>query len=88
MPRTAKQSNSRGSGFTLIELLIVVAIIAVMASIAAAAVDPAQRFSDTRNARRWTDINAVMDAVHLYNVDNGSFPSAITATSTEVCRSE
>ena len=88
MQKTVKPSNSRDKGFTLIELLVVVAIIAVMASIAAAAVDPAQRFSDTRNARRVTDINAIMDAVQLYNVDNGSFPAAITATSTEICRSE
>lgn len=88
MQKTVKQSKSLGRGFTLIELLVVVAIIAVMASITAAAVDPAQRFSDTRNARRWTDINAILDATQLYNLDNGSFPSAITATSTEVCRSE
>jgi len=58
-------------GFTLIELLIVVAVIAILAAIAFVALNPLARFQDSRNARRWSDINMIMSAIKLNQVDNG-----------------
>ncbi|PLX27068.1 hypothetical protein C0583_04975 [Candidatus Parcubacteria bacterium] len=58
-------------GFTLVELLIVIGVIAVLASLAFVALDPLARFQDSRNAQRWTDVNAVLSAVKLDQVDNG-----------------
>lgn len=57
-------------GFTLIELLIVVAIIAILAALAFVALSPLERFQDAHNAQRWADVNAVMQAIKLYQLDN------------------
>jgi prepilin-type N-terminal cleavage/methylation domain-containing protein len=50
-------------GFTLIEILLVVAIISILLVVVFAALNPAQRLQDTRNARRWNDVNQVLSAV-------------------------
>ena len=66
------------SGFTLIELLLVVAVIAILAAFTFVALNPLARFQDSRNARRWSDINAILSAVKLYQVDHdGSYPDSI-----------
>jgi prepilin-type N-terminal cleavage/methylation domain-containing protein len=57
-------------GFTMIELLIVIAVIAVLAIVVFILLDPATRFAKSRNAQRWTDTRAVVDAVSLYQIDN------------------
>jgi len=61
----------RAAGFTLIELLIVIAIIAALAALAFVALNPLARFQDSRNAQRWADVNALMSAIKLDQVDNG-----------------
>jgi len=58
-------------GFTLLELLIVIAIIAILAVVVFVALDPLTRFRDARDAQRWSDVAAVLDAVKLDQVDNG-----------------
>ena len=73
--------SSNKSGFTLIELLLVIAIIAILASIVIVALNPVQRFADDRNSRRWNDVNSVLTAVHEYIIDNnGSLPTGVTST--------
>lgn len=68
------------NGFTLIELLLVMAIIAVLAVVVFAALNPAQRFRDSRDARRFTDSETLLTAIHEYIVDNrGAFPSGLSA---------
>ncbi|NCQ54694.1 MAG: hypothetical protein COU65_01885 [Candidatus Pacebacteria bacterium CG10_big_fil_rev_8_21_14_0_10_42_12] len=68
-------------GFTLIELLIVVAIIAILATVVFVALDPVTRFADARNSRRWSDVNNILTGVHSYIVDNdGSLPTGLTAS--------
>lgn len=72
-----KRKNQKG--FTLIELLIVIAIIAILATVVFVALDPIQRFADARNSRRWGDINSILTAIHEYIVDNdGALPSGLT----------
>mgnify|MGYP001559804535 FL=1 len=67
-------------GFTLIELLIVIAIIAIIAAGVFVALDPAQRFQEARDSQRWSDVNAVLNAVKTDQVDNGgSYVASVAA---------
>jgi len=77
--KTAQRiARQRGAGFTLIELLIVIGIISVLAAIIFVAVDPARRFSEARNAQRWSEANAVLNSILKCTVDNnGTLPSAV-----------
>lgn len=59
------------AGFTLIELLIVVAIIAILAAVVFVALNPLQRFKDSRDAHRWSDVSELLNAIKLNQVDNG-----------------
>jgi prepilin-type N-terminal cleavage/methylation domain-containing protein len=75
-------------GFTLIEILLVVAAIAILAGIVIVAINPAKQLGDTRNASRNSAVNTILNAVTQYSIDNnGTFPSGLTATSTEICSS-
>jgi prepilin-type N-terminal cleavage/methylation domain-containing protein len=58
-------------GFTLIEMLVVIGIIATLATVVFVALDPAKRFADARNSRRWGDVNSILTAVHECIIDNG-----------------
>jgi prepilin-type N-terminal cleavage/methylation domain-containing protein len=74
------------SGFTLLEVLLVVAIIAILAGIVIIAINPGKQLGDSRNSRRMTDVNTILNAVHQYGLDNsGTYPSGVTTTPTEMC---
>ncbi len=65
-------------GFTLIEILVVIAIIAILATVVFVALDPVKRFADARNSRRWSDVNSILTATHQYIVDqDGELPPSI-----------
>ena len=59
-------------GFTLIELLVVVAIIGVLASVVMASLNPSR--AKGRDARRFSDMHEVINALSLYYSTNGSYP--------------
>lgn len=68
-------------GFTLIELLVVILIISILSVTVFVALNPAKRFADARDARRSSDIDSILTAVHEYIVDNGgTSPAGLTAT--------
>ncbi len=60
-------------GFTLIELLIVVAIIAILAAVVFAALDPLRRFQDSRDSSRWHDVTELSSAIQVHQIDNGGY---------------
>lgn len=64
-----KKTSFSTFGFTLIELLIAIAIVGIIAVVAFVALDPARRFAEARNATRWSDVTAVLDAAKLHQVD-------------------
>jgi len=62
--------QSGGQGFTLIELLIVIGIIGFLAAAILVAVDPVKRIQDARNAKRWSEVNSILNAILNNQVDN------------------
>jgi len=58
------------AGFTLIELLVVIGILAVLLAIVLIAINPARQFSQANNAKRSSDVNALLNAIHQYSADN------------------
>lgn len=76
--------NKNKSGFTLIELLIVISVISALAVAVFVALNPGQRLKDARDARRVTDVDTILSAIHAYIVDNkGTLPTGLTTSMVE-----
>ena len=72
-------------GFTLIELLVVIGILAVLLAITLIAVNPGENLEDADDIKRRSDVNAILNSVNQYMVDNsGALPGSITATATNI----
>jgi type IV pilus assembly protein PilA len=77
--------NARG--FTLIELLLVITIIIILASMVLIAINPARNIAQANNAKRQSNVNSILNAIHQYTIDNsGILPSTVSAAKTEICR--
>ena len=80
--------RKRTSGFTLLEILLVIGIIAVLATVVAVSLDPATRFQNAKDARRLSDIQSILSAIHQSIVDNrGALPAGIDTTEREIASS-
>ncbi len=63
----------RARGFTLIEIIVVITIMAIMAALIVPRV--VGRTDDARIAAAHQDIATLMNALKLYRLDNGRYPS-------------
>jgi len=71
--------NRKSAGFTLMEILIALGIFVMLTGIVIFAINPAHQFAKARDGQRWSDVNAILNAVHQRMVDNkGSFAEGIT----------
>ncbi len=60
-------------GFTLIEIMVVVVIIGLLATLVTLSVLP--RAEQARRTKAVADIKTIMNALELYKLDNGDYPS-------------
>ena len=70
----ASLRHRAGRGFTLIELMVVLVILGILAALIVPNV--LSRTDDARAAAARTDINAIMQGLKLYRLDNQRYPSA------------
>jgi prepilin-type N-terminal cleavage/methylation domain-containing protein len=67
-------------GFTLIELLLVVTVLSLLAVAVFVGLNPAKRLIDTKNAKRTSDVDTVLSAIHESIIDNnGTYPTGLSA---------
>lgn len=67
-------------GFTLVELLVVIAIIGILVAVVFVALDPAQRFQQARDAVRQNDVQEILSAIKLHQVDSdGTYLASVAA---------
>lgn len=68
------------AGFTLIELLVALTIITVLSVSVFVALDPAKRLQESKDARRSSDVQSILTAVHQSIVDaKGSMPTNLSS---------
>ncbi|MBI5530835.1 MAG: type II secretion system protein [Candidatus Doudnabacteria bacterium] len=72
--------NKQTSAFTLIELIVVLGILSILMTLVLVALDPATRFAQARNAKRWTEVNAILEALVHYDADHSGYPSVIDSS--------
>lgn len=73
--------RSRARGFTLIEILVVIGMISILAGAVLVAVNPLRQFAQARNAKRVSDVNAVLNAISNRIADNNGQFAGGTCTS-------
>ena len=70
----------------MIELLIVIGILTVLASIVVVALSPTRQLASSRDAKRQSDIQSILNAVYQYAIDHNNLPTSIPTGSTqEIC---
>ncbi|PIR98574.1 MAG: hypothetical protein COT88_00915 [Candidatus Colwellbacteria bacterium CG10_big_fil_rev_8_21_14_0_10_41_28] len=68
-----------------VKVFLTVAIIAILVGIVFITLNSAKQVRETTDAQRSSDVNAILDAVWQYTIDNsGTFPSGISSSSYKV----
>jgi general secretion pathway protein G len=62
------------NAFTLIELLVVIVILAILATVVIQRVT--HKVDDARKTKAMADIRSMADALEVYKLDNGRYPSS------------
>jgi len=62
-------------GFTLLELIVVIGVMAILAGLILAIVNPLAQFQKANDARRKSDLSQIQKALEQYYQDNGVYPT-------------
>ncbi len=77
--------QKKNKGFTLIEILVVMGVLSIIFSIILTVTNPAKQFSRANNAKRRSDIAAILNAIGAYTADNkGILPNGIATTAANI----
>ncbi len=60
--------NKKGRDF--VTFLVVIGIIAILASVVVVALNPARQFAQARNTQRFSNVNAILNAIGQNSADN------------------
>lgn len=71
---------SSPKGFTLIEMIVVIGIIAAIAGVVLAVVDPMTQFQKANDGRRKSDLAQIQKALEQYYQDKGRYPTHSTSS--------
>lgn len=83
------KTKTNSSGFTLLELLITMSILTILITLTVTLLNPAAQFSKANNAKRASDISAIINAVGQYAADNkGVLPSSITTVNQSISNTD
>ncbi len=78
-------AQKKNKGFTLIEILVVMGVLSILFSIILFVINPKTQFSRANNAKRRSDIVAILNAIGAYTADNkGVLPTGISTTSATI----
>ena len=66
-------AHTRRSAFSMLELVVIVVILAILAGVLVPVAG--DRPNDELDGRRASDLKAVQDALELYHLDHGAYPS-------------
>lgn len=81
-----QKTGTENEGFSFIELLLVITTLAILFGIVMI-IFQTNRLGEARNARRWSDVRTILDAVYEYSIDHsGHLPASITYDKKEICR--
>lgn len=78
-------TRQQSRGFTIVELLIVIVVIGILAAISLVAYGDIQ--TRANNAKRKSDIAAIVKSIELYYVDNGRYPAVVGPGAPTACLS-
>lgn len=62
------------AGFTLIEIMVVMAIVAILASVVILIINPQELLKKARDAQRKNNLQQIGDALARFNLDSGYYP--------------
>jgi type II secretory pathway pseudopilin PulG len=80
-----REAHRGEAGFTLVELLIIIGIISILFAVTLIAVDPARRFSESRDAVRRQDVRSLLEAIVTYITDNGgNYPANLDTVAASI----